>query len=130
MHGPAHDQPERTDAGPPQEQAPPPAPAPASPTTEPDGLEVYNRVAETVGLVPNLRLKDNLLQLGAVVVGVLLGAGAGAAFARSRGGVGSELLIGAGVGGLLGFIVFGVLSGVVLMVVGWVRALKGWRKQK
>ncbi len=126
MHGPAHDQPERTDAGPPQEQVP----APASPTTEPDGLEVYNRVAETVGLVPNLRLKDNLLQLGAVVVGVLLGAGAGAAFARSRGGVGSELLIGAGVGGLLGFIVFGVLSGVVLMVVGWVRALKGWRKQK
>ena len=130
MHGPAHDQPERTDAGPPQEQVPPPDSAPASPTTEPDGLEVYNRVAETVGLVPNLRLKDNLLQLGAVVVGVLLGAGAGAAFARSRGGVGSELLIGAGVGGLLGFIVFGVLSGVVLMVVGWVRALKGWRKQK
>ncbi|MCC7387611.1 MAG: hypothetical protein IT431_02455 [Phycisphaerales bacterium] len=130
MHGPAQDQPAPTDAPATPAQAPPSAAPTIKPTIEPDGFEVYNRVAETVGLVPNLRLKDNLVQLGAVVVGVILGAGAGAAFARSRGGAGSELLIGAGAGALLGFIVFGVLSGVVLMVVGWVRALKGWRKQK
>lgn len=103
---------------------------PPPPTPGPDGLEAYNRVAETVGLVPNLRLKDNLGQLIAVVVGVVLGAIAGAIIARVNGGAGTDLLIGAAIGAALGFILFGFLSGIVLMVIGWIRALTGWKNHK
>lgn len=109
---------------------PPSAPTIGAPRpTGPDGLETYNRVAETVGLLPNLRLKDNLVQLVVVSAGIVIGAAVGLVLAGVNGHAGRALLGFAGLGAALGFIVFGVISGVVLMIVGWVRALTGWRNQ-
>lgn len=91
-----------------------------------DPMHTYNRLADTVGGVPNLRLKDNIFQLMAVTITSLAG------------GVGGLILQGAdndawgmpgwagpALGGGLGFIAGGVLSGFVLMVLGWIRAAKG-----
>lgn len=104
------------------------APARPAGAAAPDGLESYNRVAETVGMMPSLRLKDNLLQLVCVVVGTLLGVVIGFVLARREDHSGEALVGFTAAGGALGFIVFGVLSGLVLMVLGWVRAAGGWRK--
>ncbi|MFH1385092.1 MAG: hypothetical protein ABIH47_09070 [Candidatus Omnitrophota bacterium] len=76
----------------------------------------YQRFADTVGLVPSLRKKDNLAQgifvLACVPLGALIG------------------LIGWGAFGLLGgvfagLILGGLCSGTVLMVLGWMRASRG-----
>jgi hypothetical protein len=80
-----------------------------------DGLETYNRVAETVGMMPSFRKFDYIFQGSCVVVGALVGAGIGFAYAQGLGAI---------MGGLAGFIVMGILSGLVLMVLGWVRAMK------
>ena len=81
----------------------------------PSAIEGLHTAADTIGMVPNVRAKDNLIQglvIGAgtvvsTVVGLCLGGGVGAA-------------IGA-VAGLIGFL---LISGGVLMVVGWVRTAK------
>lgn len=111
-------------------ETPQPAQRPQSPgaADTPDALESYNRVAETVGLVPNLRLKDNLLQLVIVLVGLLIGAVVGYVLARQNGHAGQAALGFAALGAGLGFVLFGVLSGIVLMILGWVRAIRGWKK--
>ena len=81
----------------------------------PKAGETYQKVADTIGLVPNARWKDNLYQGFAVLViagiGVLIG------FLLDGGE-------GALAGLLLGLVAGLLLSGAVLMVVGWVRTVK------
>lgn len=96
--------------------APPIAPGPLqSPAPARSDFEQYNRVAETVGMMPSFRRFDYIFQGSCVVVGALVGAGVGYAFMHGLGAI---------FGALAGFVVMGVLSGLVLMVLGWVRALK------
>jgi hypothetical protein len=72
-------------------------------------------VAETVGLVPSLRWKDNIIQ--GVVVLVVTGIAAVVGLLTN----GMEGLLVASLVGLLASL---LISGFVLMVVGWVRASK------
>ncbi len=99
-----------------------------APAEKSGAMEDYHRVAETVGFVPSLRVKDNLFQmvfvLSGIGVGVLLG-WLGARGQSPRLGSGVSPAIAMTIGGVLGFIVAGVVSGLILMVVGWVRALRG-----
>jgi hypothetical protein len=82
---------------------------------EKEGRETYNTVAETVGLVPSLRKKDNLIQGIIVLVGTALAGLVGLLVDGTTG-----LMLGA----LAGLIGSGLLSGGVLMIIGWVRAAK------
>jgi hypothetical protein len=87
-----------------------------------DALDAYNLVAETVGGVPALRWKDNLIQAAAILASVVIGALVG--FLVTFDGFFAVVGAFAGlVGGLL-------LSGTVLMVVGWFRAAKTVEKMK
>lgn len=96
--------------------APPVQPGPLqSPAPERTDLERYNRVAETVGMMPSFRTFDYIFQGACVVVGALVGAGVGYAYMQTQGAI---------FGALAGFVVMGVLSGLVLMVLGWVRAFR------
>jgi hypothetical protein len=80
-----------------------------------NGLEAYNTIAETVGGVPSLRVKDNVIQAiviaGVTCVSVILGTAFGGAS-------------GALIGVLLGLLISTFISGFVLMVLGWIRAAK------
>jgi hypothetical protein len=76
----------------------------------------YDAIADKVGLVPNLRVKDNLYQ--GVAVAVLTLAGATVGFFL---GPATERSLGIGLGALAGLVVGGLLSGLVLMVVGLLR---------
>jgi len=91
---------------------PGPLQKPESRTSE---FETYNRVAETVGMVPSFRKFDYIFQGSCVIVGALVGAGVGYAYME---------WLGALFGAVAGFAVLGILSGMVLMVLGWVRVLK------
>ena len=79
------------------------------------GLETYNMVAETVGMLPSLRMKDNLIQ--AIIMGVIT------CIAVIVGGTmgGTQ---GALIAAVLGLLASLLISGFVLMIVGWVRAAK------
>lgn len=81
----------------------------AGPGGTPKGYDVLQ---DKVGLVPNVRPKDNLFQAAATVVGVLVGVGIGAATNGKQGAL---------VGALGGLVVGGLGSGFVLMIVGLVR---------
>lgn len=70
----------------------------------------YDAFADKVGMVPNVRFKDNLIQGIVVAVFTLIGA-LGGYFV-------SPDLSGAGYGALSGLIGGGFLSGFVLMIVG------------
>ncbi|MGQ0627341.1 MAG: hypothetical protein ACT4PL_04480 [Phycisphaerales bacterium] len=111
---------------------PRPATLPASPSTPgsigaprgkraPDPLDPYHRVADTVGMVPSLRVKDNVIQAVVVVAGLLIGAGIGGIV-----GVNQNVTwwYGVGAGAVGGVIIATFLSGLVLMVVGWFRGVK------
>jgi len=74
--------------------------------------DTYDTVADTVGLVPSVRMKDNVIQGITVVVITEIAALVG--FVMNGGGPGHRHLL-----GLLGSL---LVSGAVLMVVGWVRA--------
>ncbi len=76
------------------------------------GFEAYQTVAETVGLIPSLRLKDNLYQAAVLIIGGLLGLGLGTLL----GGSGWTMP-----GLLIGLAVFLFLSGFVLLILGFVR---------
>lgn len=80
-------------------------------------MEAYETVAETVGFLPNLRAGDNISQIIVTAVCALIGAGAGAALPIEGAPVYAKVAIGA----VLGVIVGVFASGVVLMVLGWVR---------
>ena len=94
---------------------PPELPSKNSRPQRPSAEDGYQRFAETVGCVPSLRKKDNLVQgivvLTTTAIGALVGFLAGS-------GWGALL-------GVLGGLVVGALgSGIVLMVLGWIRAAK------
>jgi len=86
----------------------------AVPPPEPQE-SAYHTVAETVGLVPSVRKKDNLYQGLFVLIFTAIAVVVGLVW---------QGLMGALVGALLGLIVSGVLSGLVLMVLGLMRAGK------
>jgi hypothetical protein len=81
-------------------------------------LERYHLVADTVGLVPNIRRRDNLIQAAVVGGGTLPCIAVGALLNGVEGAL---------TGALAGLIVFGIGSGLVLMVVGLIRASKRGR---
>lgn len=78
-------------------------------------LDTYNTFAETIGGVPSLRKKDNVLQAKIIGWGTLICIVIGAIFWGIPGGL---------IGILIGLIVSVLLSGVILMVLGWIRAAK------
>lgn len=75
----------------------------------------YQRVADTVGMVPNVRLKDNLYQLIAGAIGAVVGAFFGFALGGTAGVV---------IGGLAGFVVVALFWGIGLGIVGAIRGVK------
>lgn len=91
-------------------------------TSDDDPMETYHTAAETIGFVPSLRGKDNLLQLVAIVVCVALGVAIGIAVAITAQGL--PWYGGALIGALGGLVVGALGSGLVLMVLGWVRTAK------
>jgi hypothetical protein len=86
-----------------------------------EGVGAYQTVADTVGLVPSLRVKDNVIQAIFVAFGLIVGVGIGLAVANANN---AEWYIGAMIGALGGLIVSTLLSGGVIMVLGWIRAAK------
>ncbi len=74
----------------------------------------YERIADKVGLVPNVRKKDNLYQGAAVLAATTVGSILGHVL---MGG----WPVGALVGGLGGLVAGGLVSGVVLMIIGLMR---------
>ncbi len=74
--------------------------------------EKYDEIADKVGLVPNLRGKDNLVQ--GVIVGsaTAVGAGIGALIGGGEGAM---------IGALLGLVVSGFFTGFALMIIGLIR---------
>lgn len=97
---------------------PPELPSNQSRSSETKGDSGYQRFAETVGGVPSFRKRDNLIQAIVVLSTTAIGTAIG-------------FVLGGGYGILLGIIaglVVGTFgSGLVLMVLGWVRA-SGRRK--
>jgi hypothetical protein len=100
-------------------QIPPTTPGPL-PQPDPDGLETYNRIAETVGGMPTLRVRDNVVQAVVVIACTLLGAGIGYLIGAGRGRGG----VAAAAGGAIGMISSALVSGLILMVLGWLRGAK------
>jgi hypothetical protein len=94
------------------------------PTPSGDGNPIPEDAQRIFDVVtgPNLRLKDNLIQLAIIVVGTVLCAGAGAAWAHSSG---KELLAGLLLGGLGGAIVSLFLSGAILGLIRFITAVRG-----
>jgi len=79
-------------------------------------MESYHRVAETVGMIPSFRLKDNVVQT--VIILCTTGAGLIVSWVITHNPFGFIF-------GALGGLVLGVLtSGFALMVLGWVRAAR------
>jgi hypothetical protein len=110
-------------------QPPPPPsgthrPTPPTQPVAPDALEEVNRVADTI-IGPNLRVKDNLMQLIACVAGALLG---GLTCTTAAMIAGEDVFKFALIGTIGGLILGLFASGIALMVIGFVRAAK--RKQK
>ena len=79
--------------------------------------EHYQRVAETIGLVPDMKKKHNLVQGIFVGVGSLLGLTAGAAYGAHRGSR-YDIIIWALLGLVLGMGPCTLVTGLVLMVMG------------
>ena len=79
-------------------------------------VDTMHVVSDTVGFAPNIRLKDNVIQ------GIVVGAGTllSALGAYLTDGSTETALLGA----LGGLIVFALLSGLVIMVLGWIRVMK------
>jgi hypothetical protein len=100
----------------PPSAGPPPVPAGTRSARRPtaiqsaDGRTPYQRTAETIGLIPDLSGKRNLLQM-AITIPVTFGF---ALYGFLRGGVLLALFWGFG-----GLLVAVLASGAVLMVLGW-----------
>lgn len=80
-------------------------------------LDQYQRVAETIGLVPDMKKKHNLVQGIFVGAGSLLGLLVGAAYGAHEGGR-YDVVIWALVGLVVGIGPVTLVSGFVLMVMG------------
>jgi hypothetical protein len=103
--------------------APPITPGPIQqPAPTPDRLEGYHTIAETIGGIPNLRGKDNAFQAIFVALSIAICGGLGALLALTGAVPGGDWIIGAVVGGVAGLVGGTLVSGLVLMVMGWVRA--------
>ena len=102
-----------------KEQAPPKGAAPAATGNQ----EHYNRIADKVGLVPNVRKKDNLYQGVCVLASTVIGMTAGWFWdgAAIRDVVGDGWVLRMIVGGLVGLVVGALVSGLIIMVVGFRR---------
>lgn len=90
-----------------------PPPLPPDDRTSASGSRSYDQFADKVGLVPNVRKKDNLIQGLAVLAGLLVGALVGWSWKRSF----EAALLGA----LIGLVGATLVSGTVLLVLGWRR---------
>ncbi len=97
----------------PSSPSPPTAPGPVARPVSANPLEDYNKIAETVGLMPTLRVADNVIQAAVVLGSTALGASIG--YLRSE-------WLGAAIGGAGAMIASALVSGLVLMVLGWIRA--------
>ena len=97
-----------------------PAPQKSGPPVNPGADAQYHRIADKVGLIPNVRKKDNLYQgicvLGFLLVGMVLGGFWDGAQIRDF--IGDGLMIRIIVGGVVGLVVGALLSGLVIMVLG------------
>lgn len=95
--------------------SPPPMPSSATIPPHPqnratESRSSYQKTAETVGMIPDLSRKRNLLQL-AITLPV---AGAFALFGLVTGGMDNALIW-----GLIGLLIGVLASGTVLMILGW-----------
>jgi hypothetical protein len=96
----------------PSGQTPPPLPSQpldnrSASTQTASASSTYERVADKVGMVPSMRLSDNLISLAGAVVGAIIGVIAGGIF---RGGIGMAV---GGVGGLfIGVVLAGLYLGI------------------
>lgn len=114
-------------------ETPPPIPPPGGPiepaaqkTDAPittGSKENYNRIADKVGLIPNVRKKDNLYQGLCVMAFVVIGMVAGWFWdgAAIRDIVGDGWPLRMIVGALVGLVAGALLSGLFIMVLGFVR---------
>ncbi|QQS09348.1 MAG: hypothetical protein IPK69_01620 [Phycisphaerales bacterium] len=82
-------------------------------------LDNYQKIADKVGFVPSLRVKDNVIQGITAVIGAGIGVLVGYLIAAhiQSGATGIAMMV----GGLLGFITGALLVGFVLMILGWFR---------
>jgi hypothetical protein len=87
-----------------------------------NGLDTYQKFADTVGGVPSLRWQDNLYQGLAILAALALGAGIGFLITFDS--------LGAMAGGFLGLVAGFLISGMVLMVLGWLRASKAKKEHR
>jgi hypothetical protein len=99
---------------------PPTTPGPKSPKRD-ESFENLQTAAETIGGLPSLNLKDHVFQAIVIVVCVGIGLPIGWYIATNNGGEGSTGLLLGAIGGL---IIGTLISGGILMVLGWVRAAK------
>ena len=83
--------------------------------------EAYDTVTDTVGFLPNIRLKDNVIQ-GIIIV---VTTGLVALIGLLKKGIAGLLI-----GFVLGLVGSLLLSGTILMVLGWVRTIKKVSKRK
>ncbi len=110
-------------------QAPPILRPDAQEGGAPDGMgvvESYNAVAETVGFMPSMRVRDNVLQIVFVVAVTGVCALVGW-YSTGQSGATAWTMprqTGALIAGVIGLIASTFLSGLVLMVLGFVRALR------
>ena len=99
---------------------PPRPPAlPKDPATPGAGAK-YDRMADTVGLIPNVRKQDNLYQ-GLCVLGFVIMGTAAAGFwdgGAIRDFLGDSLPVRLVVGALAGLVLGALISGAILLVVG------------
>jgi len=102
---------------------------PNDPRDRHDPLDEYHRISDTVGGVPSLRLRDNVIQTIVVDLGAIVGALAG--WAASRGGDWNfPDHVGVMIGGVIGLIASAFGCGLVLMVLGWRREYRRRRSRK
>ncbi len=84
-------------------------------------LDNYQKIADKVGFVPSLRVKDNVIQGIIGVVGAGVGVLIGYLIASRAPTPSGDTSLGMLLGGVLGLIVSVILSGFVLMILGWFR---------
>lgn len=92
-----------------------PAQDPTTSKTHAGTRETLQTIADTVGMVPSMRSQDSAAQGIALVFGLIAGAIIGWTIHGTKG-----LLIG-GIGGLVTAL---VISGLIVMVMGWIRVAK------